>query len=434
MPPRRSARIAADAAPNGGALIALPPALVLAVFSLLPVDARARCAAVCRAWRTTLLEPCLWQHLDLSSTCGITRRRTLALMQAAVARAGGSLRTLNVLGCGRLPAEALLAVVTANATTLRELRVGCIAVAQVEVLLHAAPLLRVVNATVSCGDMAIACRLLHNEGHFERLRMRCLDLFNEEEDGPASVADVLALSAAAPSHASLTELRMRLVMLDTAVKLEAVVEAALTHRLRTVWLIDCGLSAASVPALVRLCSSSTLVNLCIDGDATVLPGLPTAVALGNALRANTSLTELVLSDLNTWRDPAVGTALLGALAGHPRLSSLMVSCMNVPAAHEAVAGAALGALVAANVPALHRLVLTSCELADAALGPLVDALPGNTHLRELVLSDREGLGMSEAFARNRLLPAVRANTSLRQLRIELDWESAVEAEALVRQR
>jgi hypothetical protein len=49
---------------------------------------------------------------------------------------------------------------------------------------------------------------------------------------------------------------------------------------------------------------------------------------------------------------------------------------------------------------------------DACLGPLVDALARNTHLRELRM---HGNHMSAAFARAQLLPAVRANTGLRLL-------------------
>jgi hypothetical protein len=46
------------------------------------------------------------------------------------------------------------------------------------------------------------------------------------------------------------------------------------------------------------------------------------------------------------------------------------------------------------------------------MGALIDALPRNTHLRKLNL---EVNGCTEAFMRDRLLPAVRANTSLQHL-------------------
>jgi hypothetical protein len=124
MLPQRDDRLTADVAPDDSALLALPLALVLAVFSLLPVDARARCAAVCRAWHAALLEPSLWRHLDLSAGCGVTRLMTEALLAAAAARAHGSLRTLDVSGCAGVSAESLLVVVTANAGALRELHAG----------------------------------------------------------------------------------------------------------------------------------------------------------------------------------------------------------------------------------------------------------------------------------------------------------------------
>ena len=46
------------------------------------------------------------------------------------------------------------------------------------------------------------------------------------------------------------------------------------------------------------------------------------------------------------------------------------------------------------------------------LGPLVDALPLNTHLQKLIISENN---TSAAFARNRLMPALAANTSLQIL-------------------
>ncbi len=65
------------------------------------------------------------------------------------------------------------------------------------------------------------------------------------------------------------------------------------------------------------------------------------------------------------------------------------------------------------------------------LGPLVDALPANTRLYTLICYEN---GVSEAFVRDRLLPAVRANTRLGILNLQLEWDSAREAEALVHAR
>jgi hypothetical protein len=97
----------------------------------------------------------------------------------------------------------------------------------------------------------------------------------------------------------------------------------------------------------------------------------------------------------------------------------------VGAAQEAAAGAALGALIAANAPVLTELDVGWSDLGDAALRPLFEALPANTHLRALIVTYN---AMSEAFARHMLLPAVRANTSLLQL--DADAEDAAAAAAV----
>jgi hypothetical protein len=94
----------------------------------------------------------------------------------------------------------------------------------------------------------------------------------------------------------------------------------------------------------------------------------------------------------------------------------------------ALVGPALGALVAANTPSLQLLFVTFCHLGDAGMRPLLEALPHNTHLECLVC---DGNGMSAAFARDLLLPAVRANTSLVVFNAGNDHDAAVEAKALV---
>jgi hypothetical protein len=99
-----------------------------------------------------------------------------------------------------------------------------------------------------------------------------------------------------------------------------------------------------------------------------------------------------------WRDPAAFTALLGALTGHPSVHELTLRCTNVAAEHQAAAGRLLGAIVAANASELQYLDVSACDLDDAGLGPLVDALASNTHLRML---DCEANNFSIAFARTR---------------------------------
>jgi hypothetical protein len=186
--------------------------------------------------------------------------------------------------------------------------------------------------------------------------------------------------------------------------------SVLQRRLTLLDLYHCALSPASAPALARLVGGGALEALVLYGEPTLLLDEHSAVLLGNALRANTTLTSVAFKDLHLFSDAAAATALLGALTAHPTVQKLDLSFNygdeDLAPAALAAAGAALGALVAANAPALRELRLEGCGLSVAGLGPLVDALPANTHLRVLVYGDND---ITEAFERERLLPAVRAN-------------------------
>jgi hypothetical protein len=176
--------------------------------------------------------------------------------------------------------------------------------------------------------------------------------------------------------------------------------------------------------------SNTLATLVIDdiADAHLLDG-PSTALLGNALHANRSLTSFSFN-ATVWHDADVSAALLGALANHHSLRTLDVAGKQLAPA----ACAALGALVAANAPALTSVDASNNNLRDAGLRPLCDALPRNTHLRELNVARN---GMSVAFARDVLLPAVRANTSLRALRatrMDVDNDSVREMRRLLAAR
>ncbi len=128
--------------------------------------------------------------------------------------------------------------------------------------------------------------------------------------------------------------------------------------------------------------------------------------------------------------------LFTALTGHPRLHTINLS-EDFVHGDASAAYAALGALAAANAPALQQLDVSGSRLGDEGMGPLVEALRHNTHLRVLNCADN---GMSHAFARDYLLPAVRANTGLRTLTVEPGYyrepppDSARGAAALVAAR
>jgi hypothetical protein len=421
------------------ALATLPHALVLLIFSLVPVDQRLRCLEVCRGWRAVLLERSFWTRLDLSATAGLARPATEALLRAAAARAGGQLQALHLTDCVVITHEALLAVARANADTLTELRMeGCLRdryasalafVREVEAVLGAAPRLRVLAADVTCHNVAVAHRLLRNEGAYAAVRVRKLRINVRDE------ANVLALAADLAAHTCLAEVKLYGAPLRTLAALDAVVDAALAVRLPSLALFGCNVTPASAPALARLISGGWLTELYVlpEGNQQLLDQ-PAAVLIADALRANSSLTSLRLRSCRLFEDAAAAALVLGALTAHRGLRTLDFS-FNIfqPGDQFPSLGAALGALVAANAHALEELDLTGCALGDVGLGPLVDALPLNTHLRTLNL-DR--IRCTNDFARARLLPAVRANTSLRRLFVQDDVQddAAAEAMALVRLR
>ncbi len=376
---------------------------------------------------------------------------TNALLNAGVARARGELVALDLRGCERVTFDALLAVVTANGA-LRELRTRgfparfgvCepLNARALEYLLEAAPRLVVCDADVACHDLSLARRLLHNEPPFTPLRVHTFQY--DGGDAGLDEADVVELAADLASHAHLQRLYIECVCLNTAAVLDAVVDAALTRRLTSVTLHACDLSPESASALVRLIGGGALAELdvCFNdvcfNDLLFFNGghqlldVPAALALGDALRASGTLTAVSLRCVGLWRVPAAATALLGALTGHPSLRSLSAYGNEMEREHQEEAGAALGALVAANAPALVSLDVSECDLGCAGLGPLFDALPANTHLTKLDCSFNKLTGV---FVRERLLPAVRANASLRELDAGGSAQkSAAAAENLVRRR
>jgi hypothetical protein len=225
------------------ALSALPHALLVhRILALLPADARARCATVCRGWRALLDDPSLWARLDLSQDSGVTVRVSRRVLRGAAVRAGGALAALHV-NRFRPSDPALLEVVTANAGTLRELRTGPIygSTDELAALLRAAPALCELSASAVCSPEQAAA-LLRNDPPFGPLRMHTLCVRHGDADGDASV---LELAAAMPAHASLRSLELSRVNLQSDAECGALVDAALAVQLQSLELMVCRLQAVA---------------------------------------------------------------------------------------------------------------------------------------------------------------------------------------------
>jgi hypothetical protein len=436
------------AAPAASFVSVLPHALSLNIFARLPVDMRARCMAVCPAWGTTLADVSLWTRVDLSDGSGVTCTAKDAALRGASGLARGGLTALDVSD-SEISHAALLDVVTANAGALRELSVYLVQTEGwksflganepiVELLVDAAPNLSCLHAErLICGSTE-ARSLLRNEPPFGPLRARSVRVTFAWVDLHAAPAGVPVheVMADVAQHASLSALDVSYASLDTP-GFTAVVDVVLSRRFRSLELSTCTLAPGSVPSLARLLRDGALMELYIDEINEELDFLDAASAplLCDALRANSTLTSLYLG-AGVWMDAAISAALLGALTAHPSLRE--VACCDwhfeevfADAGDIIIVGAALGALVAANAPALRSLSLMNARINDAGLRPLLDALPSNRRLTEL---DIRGNRLTQECVRDVLLPAVRANLSLRSLRMEDVWDSAREAMALVARR
>jgi hypothetical protein len=409
----------------------LPRELVWLVFACLPVDQRLLLNAVCRSWRAALREASLWRELDFSLAGGVTRRVTWRMINAAVRYARGQLRLLDVRHAERadVPFEAILDLARENAATLATLRVAYITdgpfyfdrrleVAQVDALLAVAPRLTRLECGVQ-GEQMLA--LLRKEPPYTALRLTHARCDQSNRDNP--VVNLQPLLQAVGLHNGIRGLSFHRTP-STVQQLEATVDVAIRLQLSELGFYDCLFSPAHLPGLTRLltgCPSLESFLVCnrwlrlVTGD--------TVPAFCAALRAS-SLKHLALYSIDLWDSLPDGIAVIEAITGHRSLTSFICNTnllTDEPAASHLIVGQALGRLVAAESH-LKRLDLSSCDLGDVGLRPLFAALAGNRTLRTL---NCRANNISRECARDIMLPAVRANASLRNLDLlQFSWEAA----------
>ena len=239
-------------------LLALPRPLVFAIFALLPVDMRLRCSRVNRAWRALLADTSFWESLDLSVRS--FRFLSPALLRAAVAKAGGQLRTLDLTG--QLVEDTndfcrLRTLVAANAATLTELRTGQVwSFENICALLKAGPALKILEGTLSMNCDQHSRAMLRNEPPFQPLRLRSLHLM--------CPSDAIALSSDLRCHTWLEKLRLFSAALNTAAAMGAIADACIALRLRGLELVNCHVAPAGLPELARLVAAGALRELVVD--------------------------------------------------------------------------------------------------------------------------------------------------------------------------
>jgi molybdopterin-guanine dinucleotide biosynthesis protein A len=381
---------------------ALPEPVLRILFLALPVDDRARAACVCRSWRAFLVDPSLWQVLDLTATGGVAAERvTENLVRGAVSRAAGHLR---VLSLNRVPAPVLVQALVSDGAELQQVDADVsLSRDQLRNVFAAAPRLQVLNANVT-GYCTELLPVLRNDPPFGPLRVSGLNL---QFDGNAAV---LALAAAVAAHESLESLTFRDAHIAPG-PVNALLDAVAQQRVSWLMIHGCDSDVESVHALARLLQRGSLIKLDLmfaDFPRAQEESMPVLCA---ALRACPSLTNLTL-----YLNPPGGAShrtiaeLLDAVAALPELSVLDLSHCEV---HDTTAfGHAFGALLRANRPCLHTLGVQYCELDDEALAPILDGLAANTHLRELGCEYNR---VSEAFRRDLLEPALAALAARAQL-------------------
>lgn len=440
MAPRRSARVAAIVQQRACLILALPLTLTERVLMFLPVDARGRAACVCKAWRAALCGPMCWRNLDLTRLEQPLLGNVAAhefkhpVVVAALARARGQLRSLDVSPALYVSRADLVEVLTANAGTLRNLRVHHLLVddltegvhqPSLQAIMAAAPLLQTVETTdtVSCKWQS-APAVLHAAPPLATLSVCKLFVHFRErwEDGLAGMARVGPFAAALADGAlqpSLTDVSFQCTDVAAPGVMDAIVDAALARRLPALSFVGCTPPPAAPLARLLRGTSFTKLILCQTHDAQLLFDAAGAALVAAALRATTALAELTFMNSGLGRYRGAAQTLLDALVGHRSLRELTLECEGV--AVPALRGAALAAILSADTPALQSLSVycakgrneaCTCRLGDAGLMPLMAALRHNHHLRQLSIGNNN---MSTRFALQHLLPAVRLNTSLRDL-------------------
>ena len=412
------------------------------VLLRLPLRTRLRCREVSLRWRDCLADTQLWRVFEQLAEGDA--KLTEAMLRAVSALAKGELRVLDVSSVDVLDPAALLDVVHANSASLLELNVPWLAFpagdeaeesggdSNVGAILHvlqAAPKLRLLRCDATCTP-SDALRILSNQPPFGAVQLHEVGVSGLV--GAANFpCDVPLVMAAAKAHESLKSLRAYAFSLHAASDLFALVDVAIARSLRGLFLHSVELGPASLPALALLLREAVHfreLDLCnMDEPFMTGEGLGPFCA---ALRCS-QLSDLCIRWAFMYDSLADGRAVIAALAGHATLTHVdLFSAGYVEPEWQKAIGRALSRLISAR-SLLVNLHLGSSNLGEDGLRPIFSALAGPSARLRIFGCPREGIE-SEAFAEAVLLPAVRANTSLRRLSLH-ENDASAELERLLQE-
>jgi hypothetical protein len=384
----------------------LPDEVAKKIFSGLPLDTRLRSREVSPVWCALLEDVSLWQRLDFSKVAArrLSVAPTLGLVRAAIARAKGTLHTLNLVILTKVSLAALVELVAENGKSLRTLTtpealdLGAENVARLRL---AAPLCEL-NCRVKCEGAEVVALLGCELVCPFYLQVHDLDTQQQQTDFATALA----------SRTGVMELWLVGGNLVGGATLEGLARATVAAGVERIAFIYCRLTPMALPALTLLLRPSVLRILNIYSSGVSLFTGPDLPAFCDALRSSSSLHNIMLCECELWADPAGAGMVLAALAVRTTPFELCLKLNHVgeTQAQRFTTGTQLTQLITRG--RLEALQLSYCNFGEAGLAPIFAALSLATRLESLKLLDEV---MSGEFARDVVLPAVRANNSLLEL-------------------
>ena len=353
------------------------------LLPLLPLDDRARAACVSNAWRSAAAQPALWAELDFER-CAVTTYVQDDTLAALCARAGPALRSL------RLDVETCEEVTSVGiVTALRD--GGCVGVRRLS--LRSDPSKhnfgRQGLTPASAAALAAACPLLEQAAcAVTGVEAEAKDLAEAARALPGPLS--LGLNGD-ESVVSSDDEQLRALLLRAVVSLQ---------------LSECNIDDAGAVALAQaLHANTTLTELSLHGDVMTIGDVGCA-SLATMLRVNRTLTRLVLPDSTHGSGAAAGFAIGEALRVNTTLTDLALSSLCF---FEEGAAALVSALrVNTTLKSLTFFGNGGAGIADVDVAELGAALRVNAALTTLSLVGN-GIGVEGAAS---LGAALRVNATL----------------------